>query len=1035
MQRKISAIYILILLSLFIEPAFSQTPVTLSTSTFGSMNARQIGPAVMSGRITAIDAVNTDSRIIYVGAADGGIWKSITGGTMFKPVFDKYTLSIGAITIDQKHPDIVWVGTGESNMRNSVSIGTGLYKTMDGGDSWEKVGLDNTEHISKIVIDPTDDKTVYVAAPGPLWSDGEDRGLYKTIDGGETWEKILYIDNKTGCADIVLDPKNPSTIYASMWEFRRKPWAFSSGGPGSGLYKSIDGGLSWNRIDKDFAEGELGRICLAISPSDPNIIYAVAESKKTGLFQSTDGGVTWAKNTTTANVTARPFYFSVLQVDPSDPKRIYRPTYSLSISDDGGKSFREASFEGGWVHSDHHALWIDPVNPKHLYLGTDGGVYVSFDRGNNWLFLNNLPVSQYYHITYDLQEPYNVYGGLQDNGSWMGPSRSPGGIRSRDWLGVGYGDGFSVMPDLTDKNIVYWEYQGGQIGRFSKITNESKDIQPYPKAGEPKLRFNWNTPIYQSPNDENVFYIGAQYLYRTNNKGDAWEKISPDLTTNDTDKQKQEESGGLSVDNSSAENHCTIYTICESPLDANILWVGTDDGNIQITENGGGKWTNVVKNLPNLPTCTWCSSIEASRYNRNTAYATFDGHAFGDMKTYIFKTTDLGKTWRSLSTPDLKGYAHKIKEDIINRNLLFLGTEFGLFISIDGGTIWAQYTANVPEVAIRDIAIQPQTNDLLLATHGRGVFIVDDITPLRHLTKELLESDAVFIPTRPNYITIGEYTGEYPDEAGNFVGPNPTEDAVITYYLKERAVIGDMKIEIYNSDGKLMTTLEGTKRKGINRVTWNMKLKPPKVAVGVRLDYGGFISPMVAEGVYTVKLIKGDKTYTTKLDLKADPNSPYSEEDRELHYKTFIQLYHMEEDLAFLVDQINAAKDAAGQLLKKENLDENLKTSLNSFTDKLEALRKTLVATKEGTGITGEEQLREKLGSLYGSISSYGGKPTDSQLDRLQGLEVYMQKANQTADNIYKTDFVKLNGDLQKAGMTKIELETREQFDKKGEKK
>jgi photosystem II stability/assembly factor-like uncharacterized protein len=1016
--------------------AFSQEPVLLNSSSFGSMNARQIGPAVMSGRITAIDAVDNDGRIMYVGGADGGVWKSITGGTLFKPIFDKYSQSIGAITIDQKNPDIVWVGTGESNMRNTVSVGTGIYKTLDGGDDWQKMGLDNTEHISKIVIDPDNDNIVYVAAPGPLWSNSEDRGLYKTADGGQTWEKILYVDEKTGCADIILDPRNPDIIYASMWEFRRKPWTFSSGGPGSGLFKSIDGGHSWNRIDKDFSEGgELGRICLAVSPSDPKLIYAIAESKNTGLFQSTDGGETWTRNNSASgNVTARPFYFSVLQVDPSDAKRIYRPAYSLSISDDGGQSFRQASFEGGWVHSDHHALWIDPKNPKHLYLGTDGGVYVSFDRGNNWLFLNTLPLSQYYHITFDYENPYNLYGGLQDNGSWMGPSKSPGGIRGRDWLPVGFGDGFCVMPDLTDKDIVYWEYQGGQIGRFSKKTNESKDIQPYPKEGEPKLRYNWNTPIYQSPNDKSVFYIGAQYLYRTSNKGDTWDKISPDLTTNDPEKEKQAESGGLSVDNSSAENHCTIYTICESGLDANLIWVGTDDGNIQVTENGGDKWTNVVANLPNLPKCTWCSSIEASRYDRNTAYATFDGHAFGDMKTYIFKTTDLGRTWRSLSTPDLKGYAHKIKEDIEDRDLLFLGTEMGLFVSIDGGYVWAQYTANVPDVAIRDINIQPQTNDLLLASHGRGILIVDDITPLRHINHEVLSQDAAFLPTRPNYLNIGEYSGNYPDEAGNFVGPNPTEDAVITYYLKERAIIGDFRIEVYNSEGKLIKTLEGSKRKGINRVTWDMRMKLPRVATGVRLDYGGFISPLVPEGNYTVKLIKGDKTYTTNLDLKVDPNSPYSKEERDAQYGTFIKLYNMEEDLAFFVDRINVAKTEAGALLKKENLSDELKQSLKSLTDTLEGLRKTLVATQGGTGITGEEQLREKLGDLYGSISSYNGKPTDSQMDRVKGLEYDFQKANESAENISKTHLEKVNAELQKAGMNKIELETREAWDKKTEK-
>jgi len=1006
----------------------SQTKIT--SAMFGALTARQIGPAIMSGRITAIDAVNKESRIMYVGTADGGVWKSITGGTMFKPVFDKYSQSIGAVTIDQKKPNIVWVGTGESNMRNSVSIGTGLYKSEDAGETWQKVGLDSTEHIAKIVIDPRNDKIVYVAAPGPLWSDSKHRGLYKTTDGGKTWDIILYVNETTGCGDVAVDPKNPKIIYANMWEFRRKPWSFSSGGPGSGLFKSKDAGKTWERIDKDFSEGDLGRIAIAISPSDPDNIYVIAESNKTGLFNSVDGGETWTRNSTSGNVNARPFYFSVLMVDPSDSRRIYRPAFSLSISDDGGQSFREASFEGGWVHSDHHALWIDRVNPQHLYLGTDGGVYVSFDRGNNWLFLANLPVAQYYHIAFDYEKPYNIYGGLQDNGSWVGPSRSPGGIKNKDWTSIGFGDGFSVIPDLTDKNIIYWEYQGGNINRFNKITNESKDIQPYPLKNELKLRFNWNTPIYQSPNDNRAFYIGAQFLYRTTNKGDTWDRISPDLTTNDQAKLQQDLSGGLSIDNSSAENHCTIYAINESPLDPKMIWVGTDDGNLQLTLDGGNSWNNLVRNVPNLPANTWCSSVEASRYDRNIAYATFDGHALGDMRTYIYKTTDLGSTWVSLSTPDLFGYAHKIKEDIVNRNLLFLGTELGLFISIDGGKEWVRYDANVPEVAVRDIAIQPETNDLLLATHGRGVLILDDITPIRYLSNEMLDSDAVMLPVRTNYLNSGSLGGSYPPEAGFYVGPNPTDEAVIIYYLKERAVIGDLKLEIYDSEGKLIQTIQGTKRKGINRVTWDMRMKPPRVATGVRLDFGGFTSALVPEGTYTVKLIKGDRTIESKLELYSEPGSPFTKEERELQYKAMMELYRMEEDLAFLVDQVITLKDEADKLLQSGNTGGNLENALRDLMTRLEIHRQSLVASREGPGITGEEKLREKISGVFGSIASYSGRPTDSQLDRINTLEFELKNAGENSQEIFRKELSRVNTLLQNTKMKSFEPLTREQWDK-----
>ena len=999
---------------LFTNMALSQVKVT--SALFGALTSRQIGPAPMSGRITAIDAVNSDPRIMYIGAAGGGVWKTINGGSVFKSVFDKYAQSIGAITIDQKNPNVVWVGTGESNMRNSVTIGDGLFKTDDGGDNWKKVGLDKTNHIAKIVIDPSNSNVVYVAAPGPLWGDSEDRGLYKTTDGGTTWEKILYVDEKTGCADIVMDPKNPKILYASMWQFRRKPWAFSSGGEGSGLYKSVDGGLSWDRIDQSFAEdGILGRICLAISPTDTKKIYAIAESKNTGLYESNDGGESWKRNSATGNVVARPFYFSVIAVDPTDGNRIYRPAFSLSISDDGGQSFREASTEGGWVHSDHHAIWINPNNPQNIYLGTDGGVYVSFDRGNNFTFMVNLPVAQYYHINYDMEKPfYNVYGGLQDNGSWIGPSNSPGGIKNSDWKSIGFGDGFQVVADLADNTKVYWESQGGNIFVYDKNTTENKAIQPQTHDEKIKLRWNWNTPIHQSTLNPGTIYIGSQFLYRTRNQGDTWDRISPDLTTNDPEKQKQEESGGLSVDNSSAENHCTIFTICESPADANIIWVGTDDGNVQVSVNGGASWDNVVKNVTGLPKNAWVSGIDASKFDPNTAFVTFDNHALGDMKTYVYKTTDLGKTWVSLATTDINGYAHKIKQDIVNPNLLFVGTVFGLYISIDGGSSWVQYNANVPNAEVRDINIHPETHDLMLATHGRGIMIIDDLSGIRAISNELLNSDASFLPARDNYIYGGFLNGSFPNQAGSFVGPNATEDAVIMYYLKDRVVTGDVKIDIYDQQGNLLKSIPGTKRKGVNKISWDMRVKPPKVAKGVRPDFSGFVSPFVQEGIYKMVLTAGNKTVEGNIDLKIHPLCKHSKSDIALQYETSMKLFKMHEDLAFIVDNILKVQEAA-----KLKMNDN--SEAKELFDKLEDIRKTLVATKEGGQLTGEERLREKLGDVYTSVVFFNGKPTDSYLGRIPGLEKEIADAKAKTDEVY-------NKYLAKLGIT---LMTREEFDKK----
>lgn len=1031
MHFKSKSTFLFIILAVLFNVS-SNAQVKITSALFGSLTARQIGPAPMSGRITSIDAVSKDPRIMYIGAAGGGVWKTINGGAVFKSVFDKYAQSIGDIRIDQKNPDVVWVGTGESNMRNSVAIGDGIYKSDDAGDNWKKMGLDNTEHISKIVIDPSNSNVVYVAAPGPLWGDSEDRGLYKTTDGGASWQKILYIDEKTGCADIVMDPKNPKVLYASMWQFRRKPWAFSSGGEGSGLYKSVDAGESWERIDQSFSEdGILGRVCLAISPTDPKKIYAIAESRNTGLYESNDAGITWKRNSATDNVTARPFYFSVIAIDPTDPMRIYRPAFSLSISDDGGQSFRQASFEGGWVHGDHHAIWINPNNPQNIYLGTDGGVYVSYDRGNNFIFLNNLPVSQYYHVTYDFNKPfYNVYGGLQDNGSWMGPSNSPGGIKNGDWKPVGFGDGFQVLSDWSDPNIVYWEWQGGNLAKYDKTTTESKDIKPQPLKGENKLRFNWNTPVHQSALNPGTIYVGSQFLYRSANKGDTWERISPDLTTNDPEKQKQEESGGLSVDNSSAENHCTIFTICESPLDANIIWAGTDDGNLQVTGNGGMSWSNVVKNITGLPKNAWVSSVDASKYEKNTAFVTFDNHAQGDKKAYIYKTTDLGKTWINIATTDINGYAHKIKQDIVNPDLLFAGTVFGLFISIDGGISWAQYNANLPNAEVRDISIQPETNDLLLATHGRGVMIIDDLTPIRSITQDLLNSDASFLPTRQNYIYGGFLGGTFPDQAGAYVGPNSTEDAVIMYYLKDRVVTGDVRVEVYNREGELLKSIPGTKRKGINKITWDMKHKPPKVAKAVRPDQSGFTAPFMPEGVYTIKLIAGSKTIESTLDLKIHPFSPHSRDDIALQYETSMKLYKMQEDLAYLVENINKVQSETSKLIEGNKIS---KSSAKTLLDKLEDLRKELVATKEGQ-ITGEERLREKLGWLYVTVTWYNGRPTDSQLDRVGGLQYEIQEAEKKAEDIYKNYLSKVNAELKNSGTKAIELMTREEFDKKDQK-
>jgi len=1031
---KVKILFILSIIVLCCMRAFgsdgSAGQIKIDSYTFGALEARSIGPAVMSGRISVIDAVNKNPNIIYVGTANGGIWKSKDGGNRFKPIFDKHIQSIGTIKIDQAHPDTVWVGTGECWVRNSVSVGGGVFKSTDGGDNWQLMGLKESERIADILIDPDDPNIVYVAAMGHLWNGNEERGVYKTTDGGKSWERILYIDENTGCADLEMDPQEPTIIYAAMWQFRRWPYFFKSGGPGSGLYKSIDGGKNWTKLTNGLPEGELGRIAIAAAPSRPGRLYASVEAKKkeSGLFMSDDYGHTWTKVTSASNVLYRPFYFSFMRVDPKDYNTIYKTAYMIMISSDGGKSFRQS---GAGVHPDIHAIWINPNNPSHLLTGTDGGVYVSYDKGFSWRFLRSLPVSQFYHVSCDMQKPYNVYGGLQDNGSWFGPSKSPDGIENKDWENVGGGDGFCVFADPTDNSIIYSEWQEGNIQRVHLKTREVKDIKPAPKEGEPEYRFNWNTPIAMSPNRPGKIYIGAQFLFYSTDKGESWVRISDDLTTNDPEKLKQSESGGLTIDNSGAENHCTIFTISESPMNEKIIWVGTDDGNLQITTNGGKSWENVVGNISGLPSCTWCSSVEASHFDEATAYVTFDGHMTGDMNTYIYKTTDYGKSWQSIATEQIKGYAHVIKEDFVKRDLLFVGTEFGLFITIDGGNQWAQFTGNLPNVSVMDIAIHPRESDVILATHGRGIYIIDDITPIRHISRELLSSEIAFLPSKPTIVKTSMGSQYWPG-GDEFVGQNPKEAAKIIYYMKKRHIFGDMRIEIYNSDDKLIKTLPGGKRRGINIVEWAMRLKPPKVPRSPVLAGGALLGPTVPEGTYKVKLIKGKKTYTTEIKIMADPDSPHSAADRALRDKIVWKLYGMQERLAYVSEAMIDARDQAKKKAEGMKKKDKVRKLLESFADRLDELNKSIVATQSG-GISGEEKLREKVVGLYGSVVQYAGRPTQTQIERTTLLEKEIERASAKFEDFIKKELPGVNRALTKKKMEPIKVMTKEQWDKKQE--
>ncbi len=682
---------------------------------FGDLSARQIGPAVMSGRISDMENHPTDPMIIYAGSAGGGVWKSNDAGTTFYPIFDDHAQSIGAVELDPNDPNnTIYVGTGEPWPRNSVSVGDGLYKSTDGGNNWKKIGLENSERIANIIVNPKNSNEIFVAVLGALWSDSNERGVYKSSDGGVTWENILYLNESTGCADLAMDPSNPNILYASMWEFRRTGWSFNSGGDNSALYKSTDGGKNWKKIHNGFPEGKLGRLAIGVAKSNPNTLYTVIESEKNedkGLYKSVDGGENWKQMNNDFGITVRPFYFSRIVVDPKDENVIVKAGLYGSISKDGGETFENL----GSMHPDIHDMVFDINNSDIIYVGTDGGVYRTWNKGVTMEIVENLPLSQFYHISVDNEEPYNIYGGLQDNGSWYGPSFSSGGISAKDWKPVGQGDGFRVLRHPT-KNIIYSEMQGAEnVWRYDVDNNLVKTIQPLAVKGYEEYRFNWNAPIETSKNNADRLYIGSQYVHRSDDMGDTWEIISPDLTTNDSTKQNQEDSGGLSMDNSGAENHTTIFTITESPLNENIIWAGTDDGNIQVTKNGGKSWKNVVENVLGVPKNTWVYHIEASVHDENTAYVVFDGHTSGDMKAYAFKTTDLGKTWTNIiPNDDVTGFTRNIQEDYVNKDLLFLGTELGLYITINGGDKWSKFTKNVPPVAIHYIELQANTNDLVM---------------------------------------------------------------------------------------------------------------------------------------------------------------------------------------------------------------------------------------------------------------------------------------------------------------------------------
>ncbi|MCD6179278.1 MAG: hypothetical protein J7K39_05185 [Bacteroidales bacterium] len=879
LKIRFSFLFVLTLLS---GISFAQS---LTMEQINGIKARNIGPAGMSGRVTAIDVVTSKPDIIFIGTASGGVWKSDNGGVSWNPIFDHQDFaSIGALTIDQSATDVIWVGTGEGNPRNSQSSGNGIYKSMDGGKTWKHMGLPNSRNIYRILIDPRDSKTVYAGVQGSAWGPSEERGLFKTTDGGKNWKKILYINDRTGVGELIMDPSNPNKLFVSMWQFEREAWFFKSGGSGSGLYVTHDAGENFQLLTEKngIPKGELGRIGLGISPNNPLVVYALVESKHNALYRSEDGGQKF-KMVADKNIGGRPFYYGEIHIDPENENRIYNLHSLVDVSDDGGRTFK-TMMPYAKAHPDHHAWYMHPKDGSFIIDGNDGGLTMSRDRGKTWRFIRNLPLAQFYHINYDMETPYNVYGGMQDNGSWRGPSQvyNVQGIQNVYWQELSFGDGFDVVPDRVNSRYGFTMSQQGNVMRYDLETGFSKFVQPVHPDGE-DLRFNWNAAIAADPFNNNGLYFGSQYLHKSSDRGDTWTIISPDLTTNDSTKQKSMESGGLTYDATGAENYTTIIAIAPSPLNKDIIWVGTDDGNLQLTTDGGKTWTNKIKNIKGVPEGSWIPQIHPSTYNEAEAFVVINDYRRDNWAPYIFHTKDYGKKWTNIvSKEKVKGYALSFVQDTKAENLYFVGTESGLYISIDAGKTFSKYTNKYPTVSTMDMRIHPRENDLIIGTFGRAAYIIDNIEPLRELAKEglaLLKKPVYLFPIPDAEMNIFKQPpGMRFGADALFYGENKKQGAMISYIANPVEGVKDsVLIEIFDAKGDLMTTIRKSPKEGINRFYWRFNKKgvrfpqQAKPKNNLHEPRGGKVLP----GEYEVKLSYNTNSCTSNVNVKFDHRIDY----------------------------------------------------------------------------------------------------------------------------------------------------------------
>src|SRR4051794_40188964 len=900
----------------------AQRAAALDPSLLGTLRWRSIGPANTGGRVDdfAVARVPGQPDAIYVATASGGLFKSTNQGTSWTPIFDRADamMSIGAVAVAPSNPNIVWAGTGEANNRQSSSWGDGVYKSIDAGATWHATGLADTRHIGRIVAHPTNPDIAFVAAVGHLWGSNADRGVFKTADGGKTWQKVLYVDDHTGAIDLVIDPQDPQTLFAAMYQRQRRAWGFNGGGAGSGIFRSRDGGATWSKLTNGLPSGDKGRIGLDIFRGDSRLIFAIVEApgRDSGVYRSADGGDTWEA---WSSLNPRPMYYSQIRTDPRDRNRVYLlgSNRGFYISDDGGRTFRDVF---STVHSEDHALWIDPDDPNHLLVGGDGGVSVSWDRGATWMFRDNLPIGQFYEIGVDMKEPYTVCGGLQDNGHWCIPSatRNRNGISNQEGFNIGSGDGFYARIDPKDPQTVIIESQGGRANRVNMVTLEHQAIAPVgsekpirrgggggSEGDDGNLRWNWNTPIVMATADPATLYMGANMLFRSADRGVTWKAISPDLTAH-IDRSKLLMMGQPITDrtlsrNDGQSNYGTLTTIGESPLDPNLLYTGSDDGQVQITRDGGAHWTNITARVPGLPPNTYVSSLLPSHFVAGRVYATFDGHFNDDYRPYVYASEDFGQTWKPIVSGLPETGTHRLREDLTNPRLLFLGHEKGLHLSIDAGATWVAMNAGMPNVPVDDLLIHPRDHDLVIGTHGRSIWIVDDIGPLEAMNAEVLSSAASLLPS-PRAQLLKIYNRQAWYGAGQYFAPNPDFGGVITYYLRD-AASADVNIEIQDPSGAVVRTLTGPGKRGLNRVSWDLRLAPPVAEERDAPAVGGFggapTGPEVLPGKYAVvlKTAAAPRPLTTSLTIEGDPRVTFADADRRTRQKALLDLYELEKSL------------------------------------------------------------------------------------------------------------------------------------------